>query len=376
MFDPGHEKPFDLSFPPFHRLPLVVRYFQRFPEPGAVSGIKPKTEEQSMKVRHASRLAQMCAGFDSPLQADSPEILLMEYLCSGQADQACALFGESRQFGGLPAVDAPYGRFEGAAEIRRFATGWLERFNASSAGIEPVCQTQSCCRSVTEMNVCFVTDGMIEEVPMFVVGDLRNRGMLDEVRIYCNFTRVPGLTPYRKPIFRSAHLEMGDPSLLTGAFREYYEALHHVPKLDVERIIASMGEGCVFGGYEPVTGDPGEEEEPAPMDRETLTRIYTDMSSHIPRWVGMRYETLTDNGITAVIEWQHIVTDLGVEEAGRVCMSGISAYSRGKDGLLCSIRICDYAGFERTIDWSRTPISKEEAYAINRVHVFPAGVGN
>ena len=80
-----------------------------------------------MKVQHASRLAQMCAGFDSPLQADSPEILLMEYLCSGQADQACALFGESRQFGGLPAVDAPYGRFEGAAEIRRFATGWLER---------------------------------------------------------------------------------------------------------------------------------------------------------------------------------------------------------------------------------------------------------
>ena len=112
------------------------------------------------------------------------------------------------------------------------------------------------------------------------------------------------------------------------------------------------------------------------MDRETLTRIYTDMSGHIPRWVGMRYETLIDNGITAVIEWQHIVTDLGVKEAGRVCMSGISAYTRGKDGRLCSIRICDYAGFERTIDWSKTPISEAEARAINRVHEFPAGVGN
>ncbi len=329
-----------------------------------------------MKIRHRSRLKQMCAGFSSPLQNDSPEIRLMRLICAGQAAEACSLFGKSKQFGGLPAVDAPYGRFEGQDGIRAFASGWLERFYAEKASVEPVCQTQSGGRSVTEMNVYFITDGMIEEVPMFAVGDLRDRGMLDEVRIYCNFTRVPGLTPYRKPIFRSAHLEMGDPNLLTGAFREYYEALHHVPKVDVERIIASMSDDCVFGGYEPVIGEEQPAEDPVPMDRETLTRIYTDMSEHIPRWVGMRYETLIDNGITAVIEWQHIVTDLGVEEAGRVCMSGISAYSRGKDGRLCSIRICDYAGFERTIDWSKTPISEEEARAINRVHVFPAGVGN
>ena len=114
---------------------------------------------------------------------------------------------------------------------------------------------------------------------------------------------------------------------------------------------------------------------PAPMDRETLTRIYTDMSGHIPRWVGMRYETLTDNGITAVIEWQHIVTDLGVEEAGRVCMSGISAYSRGEDGRLISIRISDYAWMEKEIDWSQTGTTEEDAGRINTVREFPAGVG-
>ena len=329
-----------------------------------------------MEIRHHSRLVQMCRGFSSPIQEDSPEIRLMAALCAGKTEDACRLFGKQKQFGGLSAVDAPYGRFEGLEGIRAFAAGWLERFHAVSAGIEPICQTQSCGRSVTEMNVRFAVDGMIEEVPMFVVGDLRENGMLDEVRIYCNFTRVPGLTPYRKPIFHSAHLEMGDTNLLTGAFREYYEALHHVPKVDVERIINSMSDDCVFGGYEPVIGDEQPAAEPEPMNRETLTRIYTDMSNHIPRWVGMRYETLIDNGITAVIEWQHIVTDMGVEEAGRVCMSGISAYSRGRDGRLCSIRICDYAGFERTIDWSKTPISREEAYAINRVHVFPAGVGS
>lgn len=327
-----------------------------------------------MEIRRHSRLRQMCSNFTSPMQEDSPEIRLMRFVCAGQAKEACALFGETKQFGGPSAVDAPYGRFEGPEQLRAFAEGWLARFGAAAAVVDPVCQTRSGGRSVTEMNIRFTVDGMINEVPMFVVGDLREGGMLDEVRIYCNFSWIPGLTPYRKPIFRSAHLEMGDPNLLTGSFREYYEALHHVPKVDVDRIIASMGDGCLFGGYEPLPEDA--EDNHSHESREELVRIYTAMGEHIPRWVGMRYETLIDNGITAVIEWVHIVTDKGVEEAGRVCMSGISAYTRGEDGLLCSIRICDYAGFEKTIDWTKTPISKEEAFSINRVHTFPAGVGN
>ena len=137
-----------------------------------------------MDIRHRSRLKQMCANFSSPMQENSPEIRLMQLICAGQTEEACKLFGKQKQFGGLPAVDAPYGRFEGEEGIRAFASGWLERFHADSASTEPVCQTQSCGRSVTEMNILFVTDGMIEEVPMFVVGDLRDQGMLDEVRIY------------------------------------------------------------------------------------------------------------------------------------------------------------------------------------------------
>ena len=91
-----------------------------------------------------------------------------------------------------------------------------------------------------------------------------------------------------------------------------------------------------------------------------------------PKSVQPRIQTVQLVPVSSETALVVIVTDLGVEEAGRVCMSGISAYSRGKDGRLCSIRICDYAGFERTIDWSRTPISREEAFAINRVHVFPS----
>jgi hypothetical protein len=89
----------------------------------------------------------------------------------------------------------------------------------------------------------------------------------------------------------------------------------------------------------------------------------------------MRYETIIDDGRTCVIEWVHIVSREGQDELGRIAMSGIAAYERGPDGLLCAIRISDYAGYERTIDWSQLPVSKEEAQKVNFVESFPAGVG-
>lgn len=323
-----------------------------------------------MKIREKSNLADVCKQVETHILEDSAELKLMRYLCAGQAEDACALLGNQKQFGGLPVVDAPYGRFEGAAEILAFAKGWLSVFHATSATVEPIVQTRGGGRSVSEVNVNFVVDGEVNQVPMFVVGDLRAHGLLDEVRIYCNFSRVPGLTPYRKPIFRSAHLEMGDPGLLTGAMREYYEALHRVDGVDVERILRATSRHCTFGGYEALGVAPH------PSDPESLRQSYERMATYIPMWVGMRYETMIDDGITSVIEWVHIVTDRGVEEGNRVCLSGISAYSRDEDGLLCSIRICDYAGYERQIDWQKTPLTREEAYAINRVHAFPDGVGN
>lgn len=325
-----------------------------------------------MNISNKSYLSEICAGLPCAIDFTSPEIRFMEAVCSGRADDAVALMRDSKQFGGLSAVDAPYGRFEGISGISgisEFARGWLNTFRAESAAVRPVYQTRANGRSVTEMDIDFVIDGEIYQAPMFVVGDLRAHGMLDEVRIYCNFSHVPGLTPYRKPIFKSAHLEMGDPNLLTGAVREYYEALHHFGGVDVDRIMASMGEGCTFGGYEP-SG-----EKPHSVERTALRGIYERMSTYIPAWVGMRYETIVDNNVNCVIEWQHIVSDQGVREGSRVCLSGISSYTRGEDGLLASIRICDYAGFEKRIDWTKTPLSKEEAYSINRVRFFPDGVG-
>lgn len=324
-----------------------------------------------MKVRKSCNLARLYKGPDHPINSDFVELRLIKAACEGDVETAVSLFHEKKLFGNDPcAIDTPYKRFEGLEGVREFIKTWLPTFHANSGEVIPVIQTRANGRSVTELQVDFVVDSEIEQVPMFVVGDLRTQDTLDEVRIYFHCSNVPGLQAYRKPMFKSAHLEMGDPGLLTGAVREYYEALHRAPSLDVDRIVACMSENCIFGGYEPYNSD----HKPAATLAE-IREKYEYMSRYIPRCVGMRYETIIDNGRTCVIEWVHIVSRAGQEEMARVAMSGIAAYERGDDGLLCSIRICDYAGLERTIDWTKTPLTKEEAQRINFVEEFPQGVG-
>lgn len=323
------------------------------------------------KIRKSCSLARLYKGPQHPIDESYAELRLIRAACEGDEDAAVALFFEKKLFGNTPCViDTPYRRFEGLEGVREFVRTWLSTFHADEGKVIPVVQTRANGRSVTELQIDFTVNGEIEQVPMFVVADLRTQDTLDEVRIYCHCSFVPGLQAYRKPLFKSAHLEMGDPGLLTGAVREYYEALHHVPALDVDRILACMGEGCKFGGYEPEDPDHKPAETP-----EELRAKFEYMAGYIPRCVGMRYETIIDDGRTCVIEWVHIVSRAGQEERARIAISGVSAYERGDDGLLCSIRICDYAGLERTIDWTKTPVTKEEAQKINFVEEFPAGVG-
>ena len=323
-----------------------------------------------MEVRTKAELDVLYPKAQEGIRYDSPELLLMQYIAENSLDKAMALFREKRQFSdALPVVDAPYGRFEGKDQILSFTEGFVSRFGAAALRILPKFQTRSGGRSVTEMVLNFEVDGMIDQVPMFVVADLGSRGTLEEVRLYCHSSFVPHLTPYRKPLFTPAHLEMGDPGLMTGAVREYYTALHHMPQVDVERILRCMHPDCVFGGYGLYSGQEPEK------GQEALRRVYTGMASYIPQKVGMRYETLIDDGITGVIEWVHVISDQGREELGRIAMSGIAAYMRGEDGRLISIRICDYAWMEKEIDWHQTGITQEEARKVNAVRTFPAGVG-
>ena len=323
-----------------------------------------------MEIRNTAELHALYPESQEGIRYDSPELLMMKYLSENNPESAAELFRERRQFSdSLPAVDTPYGRFEGKKQIRAFAKGFIARFEAESLQVLPKFQTRGGGRSVTEMVLNFEVDGMIDQVPMFVVADLGCRGTLEEVRLYCHSSFVPHQTPYRKPMFTPAHLEMGDPGLMTGAVREYYTALHHMPSVDVERILRCMHPDCVFGGYALYNGREPEK------GLEAMRRVYTRMATYIPEKVGMRYETLIDDGVTGVIEWVHVISDLGRKDLGRIAMSGIAAYMRGEDGRLISIRISDYAGMEKQIDWEQAGITEEEAKKVNAVSSFPAGVG-
>lgn len=337
-----------------------------------LSGCSAVQSQPELPVRNTCVLERLYTDMPQEIKTNSPDVVFANALAAGDVEGVVSLFREKKLFWDeAPAVDTPYERFEGLDGIRSFAEGFLSRFEASSATFTPVFQTIGGGRVALEGVFKFVVDGAINEVPFFVVVDLRTPKLLEEVRMYTNYTYVPGLTPYRKPIFKPAHYEMGDPGLLTGAMRAYYEALHHAPYCDPDKIHAAFADECIIGGYDPVNTPIRSKEE---MSKEAHT-FGNHLATYIPACVGMRYETIIDDGVTCVIEWCHIVSKQGQEERNRICMSGCSAYTRNEDGYLCSVRICDYAGHEGEIDWIQTPVSKEEAYSINLVDEFHGGCG-
>ena len=325
-----------------------------------------------MRIIKKSSLARLYKNSRHPIHENYAELKLIRAACASDGEAARALFHERKLFLDQPcAIDTPYKRYEGLEGISEFVNEWLATFRATSAEVIPVIQTRANGRSVTELQVDFTTAEGIWQVPFFVVADLRTQDTLDEVRIYTHCSFVPGLQAYRKPIFKPAYLEVGDPGILTGAVREYYEALHHSPNADVDRIINVLSADCKFGGYEPEMDETTTAE-----TTEAIRAKFERMSEYIPRCVAMRYETIIDDGYTCVIEWVHIISRAGQVERSRIALSGIAAYERGTDGKLCSIRISDYANLEKTIDWSKLDVTEEEAKAINFVEVYPARVGN
>ena len=79
---------------------------------------------------------------------------------------------------------------------------------------------------------------------------------------------------------------------------------------------------------------------------------------------------------TIAFDWAYyIVSKQGQQERNRIAMSGCSAYTRNDEGYLCSVHISDYAGHEGEIDWTKTEVSREEAYSINLVDEFHGGCG-
>ena len=67
-----------------------------------------------MEIRNRAELDVLYPEPQKGIVYDSPELLLMEYISENNTDKAMALFQDKRQFSDdPPAVDTPYGRFEG-----------------------------------------------------------------------------------------------------------------------------------------------------------------------------------------------------------------------------------------------------------------------
>lgn len=295
-----------------------------------------------------------------PIDMQSTELRFMKAVCAGNAEAAEAFFADTRQFDpDAPFVDAPHGRYTGKKEIGRFAKEWLGSFSSDRSEILPVVQTKAGGRSVTEMIVSFFKGNELTyEIPMLIVGDLRVGGLLDGARLYFHFQQAPGFSAYRPPIFQSQHLTVQEPHLLTGAPRAYLEAIHHEPAIDIPKVLEVFADGCCFGGFvkdQPIIRG----------SRDELKKAYEHMSTYIPKWLNIRFETVIDDGITCVIEWVHVITRAGREEGNRLCESGVAVYERNEEGKLGGIRICDYAHCEHLIDWTKEKITKEEAEKIN-----------
>ena len=277
------------------------------------------------------------------INANSPELCLINYLCRNDADSVVALFEEKQQFGGYAtAVDTPQGRFEGLNAIHKFAGNWMKSFGAQNAFVTSVIQTRAGGRSVTELVVDFQIDDNFVSIPMAVVGDLRPNGKLDGIRIYFFFKYVPGFSPNRRPVYKPTNGSRAELPLLTGVIREYYDALHDLKGKGLERILNIIGDKIVYGGYRP------ESVEPIMTDMASFRKVYEGITYGWPANGNLVFQTIIDDGINCVAEWTSTLTETGIAR-GRVSQGGIAAYERDEKGMIKSIRICDNAGFEKEI---------------------------
>ena len=131
-------------------------------------------KEANLPVRKPCNLERLYKDMPQDIRSDTPDMAFVNALCAGKADEVAGLFREKKLFWDEPpAIDAPYGRFEGLDGIRSFAKGFLAKFNATSATFTPVFQTIGGGRIALEGVFKFVVDEAIEEVPFFVITDLR-----------------------------------------------------------------------------------------------------------------------------------------------------------------------------------------------------------
>ncbi|MBQ4189789.1 MAG: nuclear transport factor 2 family protein, partial [Bacteroidales bacterium] len=116
----------------------------------------------NLPVRKECSLERLYKDMKGEIKADSPDMLFVNALCSGNPQSVVDLFREKKLFWDeLPAVDTPYGRFEGLDAIREFAQGFIPKFKADRVVFTPIFQTIGGGRVALEGVFKFVVDGEV-----------------------------------------------------------------------------------------------------------------------------------------------------------------------------------------------------------------------
>lgn len=296
----------------------------------------------------------------------SPELQFMRLITNGCPEEALALFHPVRRHGeGLPKVETPYDSFAGVQAIGEMTRGWYAVFGAERAVLVPVTQIRAGSRSVTEFVLHYETADREEHaVPMAVVGELADEHSLDELRLYYNWEMVPNTPPYRPPIFPPKSDLTTRTEMLSGAVYDYFKFLHDPNGAIVTYASQVFADKACFGGYE----RKQQNDAFGPSDREEFVRtVMAPISSRLSRHIHLRMETIIDDGKICCVEWEQLVTRAGREELDRLSQPGIAFYERDETGRIWSVRVIDYAGSERFIDWNTACKSKEEAESINYI---------
>ncbi len=319
-----------------------------------------------------SRFGKVFGGPGKIQDPASPEILFLYALAAGDEERVLALFDEEKQFGGKSAVDCPHGRFEGKERIREFVRTWYSYFHAEKGEVEIVTQIRSAWRVAVEFVFHFPKDGGEElQIPMALAADLRGDSRrLDEVRTYMCVTWIDDYPKYRKPIFPEQKTHETRNEMLSGVMPYYMNlvttgGMFRIPELMTDK------EPLIFGAYGPTdeivvtTKEQHRLDEEEAREKRIALHGFDTQGFPLEKYVKLRMETIIDDGKICCVEWEQLVTKAGREERNRLSEPGISFYERAKDGYLKSYRIIDYAYTEGMIDWSKAPITKEEAEAIN-----------
>lgn len=222
------------------------------------------------------------------------------------SELAASAVEPARQWGGLAQVDTPFGVFTGIEGASALTDGFAARFRAIALRVTPVAQTRAGGRSVSEV----VLDGTSADgpvaIPVTIVADLHPAGSLEGARLYFFYRWAAGLQPYRAPIYSPRHASSAQFRLLTGAVRRYYELLNlDNPQAATNGILETLAPGFRYRGYRP------DDSEPLIDDLDQVRGVYTAICSGIPSEQIIRFETITDDGITCAVEWTSVITRRG-----------------------------------------------------------------